>query len=89
MFSLLDQLLIFLVMDALGECPDTSRFSSLRERVLQLVKELVELRLSNLHICVTSRPEVDIRHTDYVRSIVVPMGPFSVASPTSTYSIKY
>jgi hypothetical protein len=29
--------------------------------VLQLVKELVELRLPDLHICVTSRPEIDIR----------------------------
>ena len=26
------------------------------------MKELVELRLPNLHICVTSRPEIDIRH---------------------------
>jgi hypothetical protein len=29
--------------------------------VLQLVKELVELRLADLRICVTSRPEIDIR----------------------------
>ncbi|KAH9024189.1 hypothetical protein EDB85DRAFT_2150624 [Lactarius pseudohatsudake] len=31
--------------------------------VLRLVKELVELRLPYLHICVTSRPEFDIRAT--------------------------
>jgi len=48
-------------MDALDECLDTSGIPSPRERVLQLVKELVELCLPNLHICVTSRPEVDIR----------------------------
>jgi hypothetical protein len=29
--------------------------------VLQLIRELVELHIPNLHICVTSRPEVDIR----------------------------
>ena len=28
---------------------------------LQLVKELIDLHLPNLQICVTSRPEVDIR----------------------------
>ena len=34
---------------------------SLCEKVLRLIKELVELKLSNVHLCVTSRPEVDIR----------------------------
>jgi hypothetical protein len=48
-------------MDALDECPTTSGIPSPRERVLQFVEELVNLQLSNLHICVTSRPEVDIR----------------------------
>ena len=52
---------IYLIMDALDECPDTSGIPSPRERVLQLVKELVDLRLPNLSICVTSRPVVDIR----------------------------
>jgi len=50
-------------MDALDECPDTTGIPSPRERVLQLVKELVELHLPNLHICITSRPEIDIRDT--------------------------
>jgi len=52
---------IYLVMDALDECPDISGIPSPRERVLQFVKELVDLHLPNLHICVTSRPEIDIR----------------------------
>ena len=30
--------------------------------ILQLVKELVDLSLPDLHICVTSRPEIDIRN---------------------------
>jgi hypothetical protein len=52
---------IYLIMDALNECPDTSGVPTPRKRVLQLVKELVDLHIPNLHICVTSRPEVDIR----------------------------
>ena len=30
--------------------------------MLQLLKDLVDLSLQNLHICVTSRPEFDIRN---------------------------
>ena len=52
---------IFIVLDALDECPDSSGFPSPRDEVLQLVKELVDLHLQGLHICATSRPEVDIR----------------------------
>jgi hypothetical protein len=52
---------IFIIMDALDECPDSSGFPSPRDEVLQLLKELVDLRLQELHICATSRPEVDIR----------------------------
>ena len=61
MLSIPDQRKIYLVIDALDECPDSSGIPSPRERVLLLLKELVELNLSNLHICVTSRPEIDIR----------------------------
>ena len=52
---------IFIILDALDECPDSSGFPSPRHEVLQLVKELVDLRLQALHVCVTSRPEIDIR----------------------------
>jgi hypothetical protein len=51
----------FIVLDALDECPDSFAFPSPRDEVLQLVKELVDLHLQELHICATSRPEVDIR----------------------------
>src|ERR1700761_2623295 len=51
---------IFVVMDALDECPDDG-MPTPREEVLNLVKDLVHLRLSNLHICVSSRPEIDIQ----------------------------
>ena len=52
---------IFVVLDALDECPHLSGFPSPRDEVLQLVKELVDLDLKELHICATSRPEVDVR----------------------------
>ena len=52
---------VFIILDALDECPEAPGIPSPRNEVLQLVKELVDLHLQNLHICVTSRPEVDIR----------------------------
>ena len=62
MVTLPDQPPIYLIIDALDESPNTPGISSPREMVLQLVKELVGLSLPNLHTCVTSRPEIDIRH---------------------------
>jgi len=62
MLMLQDQPPIYLIIDALDESPDTSGIPSPRERILQLLKELVEPRHPNLHICVTSRPEIDIKH---------------------------
>jgi hypothetical protein len=34
---------------------------SSRNQVLSLIERLVDLNLPNLHLCVTSRPEIDIR----------------------------
>jgi hypothetical protein len=48
-------------MDALDECPITPTIPSPREDVLELVDELISLHLPDVHICVTSRPEHDIR----------------------------
>jgi len=62
MLVLPDQHPIYLIMDAIDECPDSSGIPSPRERILELVKSLVEFGLPNLHICVTSRPEIDIRN---------------------------
>jgi hypothetical protein len=61
MLALPDQCPIYLIIDALDESSNTSGIPSPRERVLELVKELVELGLPHLRICVTSRPEFDIR----------------------------
>ena len=52
---------MYIIMDAIDECPNTFGLPSPRELVLDLVKELVGLSLPNLHLCVTSRPEIDIR----------------------------
>ena len=52
---------VYLIIDALDECPSTSSLSSPREKLLSFLEDLVEAQLPNLRICVTSRPEVDIR----------------------------
>ena len=52
---------IYLIMDALDECPDTSEIPSPRNRILQLLEEIADLQIPSLRICVTSRPEFDIR----------------------------
>ncbi len=51
---------IFIIMDALDECPE-SGMPTPREAVLNFVMDLVRLQIPNLHICVTSRPEIDIQ----------------------------
>jgi hypothetical protein len=61
MLSLEAQPPVYIILDALDECPITSSIPSPREEVLEFVDELVSLHLLNVHICVTSRPEHDIR----------------------------
>ena len=56
----ISQVPIYLVLDALDECPNDSGTLSAREEILALVKDLVELRLPNLRLCITSCPEPDI-----------------------------
>jgi hypothetical protein len=51
---------VYLIVDGLDECPSDSALSSSREKVLSLLADLVNTRLPNLRICVTSRPEADI-----------------------------
>ena len=66
MLTLRDHHPIYLIMDALDECPDDSDVPSPRNRILQLLKELIDLHLPSVRICVTSRPEFDIR--DFLES---------------------
>ena len=52
---------IFLIVDGLDECPDTTALPSPREEILVLLKDLIDSQHPNLRVCVTSRPEVDIK----------------------------
>jgi hypothetical protein len=61
MVALPDHPPVYLIIDALDECPDSSGMPSPREQVLDLLKELVNLSLPNFRICITSRPEICIR----------------------------
>jgi hypothetical protein len=54
---------VYLIIDALDECPNNSGLPTAREEVLSLIQDLVNLHLPNVHLCVTSRPEIDIRTT--------------------------
>lgn len=51
---------VYIIIDALDECPNTFGTPTPREKVLGFVEELVDLGLGNLHICITSRFEADI-----------------------------
>jgi hypothetical protein len=61
MLRLPGQPMIYIIVDGLDECPNTSGLPTAREKVLDLLEDLVTLRFSNLRICVTSRPEIDIK----------------------------
>ena len=61
MLSLSGQGPIYIVVDALDECPNFPGRPSAREKVLELIEEFVNLNLPNVHLCVASRPEMDIR----------------------------
>ena len=64
---------VYMILDAIDECPNWPGIPSPREQVLALVKELVDLHLPHLHICVTSRPEFDIR------AILIPLAHHQVS----------
>ena len=51
----------YIIIDALDECPNTSELPTSRAVLLDLLKDLVDLHIQNLHICVTSRLETDIK----------------------------
>jgi len=56
---------VYLIIDALNECPDTSAMvpplASPREEILEALKDLFHAQLPNLRICITSVPEPDIK----------------------------
>ncbi|KIJ33579.1 hypothetical protein M422DRAFT_264520 [Sphaerobolus stellatus SS14] len=56
------QIRTYLVIDAIDECPNSGLHSQ-RESVLKLFDKLIGSHYSNVHICITSRPEIDIMNT--------------------------
>ena len=52
---------IYIIVDALDECPNLLGSQSARDEVLELIEGLVDLELPYMHLCVASRPEIDIR----------------------------
>ena len=71
LFKLPRQATVYLIVDALDECPSTSTRPSPCDEVSVLVEELVDAQLPNLRICPTGRPEADIK---------IVLGPFSFRS---------
>lgn len=63
MLELEAELPIYIIVDALDECPDTTGLPTPRKRVLDFMTELIGWRYPNLRLCITSRPEVDIQST--------------------------
>jgi hypothetical protein len=61
MLGLPGQSQIYIMIDGVDECPNFPGKPSHREKVLKLIEELVNLKLPNVHLCVASRPEMDIR----------------------------
>ena len=51
---------MFIIIDAIDECPNSAGTPSAREKVLEFVEWLSNSRCPHLSICVTSRPESDI-----------------------------
>ena len=52
---------VYIIVDAVDESSNKSGIHSPREKVLQLMEELVDPRHPDIRVCITSRPEVDIR----------------------------
>jgi len=82
MLALQGQGPLYIVVDALDECPNSSGLLTQRQEVLEIVKELIDLELPHLHFCVTSRPEIDIRRT------FDPLNPYQVALHNQDGQIK-
>jgi hypothetical protein len=51
---------VYLIVDALDECLNPPVKLPPLKKVLDLLAELIDSKIPNLHICVTSRPEADI-----------------------------
>jgi len=73
---------LYIVVDALDECPNSSGLRTQRQEVLEIVKELIDLKLPHVHFCITSRPEIDIRR------VFGPLNPYNVSLHNRAGQIK-
>ena len=73
MISLPGQGHVYIIIDAIDECPDAPGVPSPREEVLELLEKLIKLHLPNLRLCVTSRHEQDIQ------AVLEPLSSFAVS----------
>jgi hypothetical protein len=65
---------VYLIIDALDECPN-SGYPTARGQILVIIQELMDLKLPRVHLCITSRPEVDIRE------VLEPLATYNVPLP--------
>jgi hypothetical protein len=73
MLQLEGQPAIYIIVDALDECPNNSGMPTPREKVLEFLEDLIDYGLPHVHICISSRPEFDIR------TVLEPLAPFRVS----------
>ena len=64
---------MYIIIDALDECTNISGMPTAREEVLAFLESLAILQLPNVHICVSSRAEIDIRN------VLEPLTPFRMS----------
>jgi hypothetical protein len=62
MLSLPGQAPTYIIVDAIDECPNSSGTPSAREEVLKLIEELVDLKLPNVHLCLTQAWRLSQNH---------------------------
>ena len=82
MLKLQGQGILYVILDALDECPNSSGIPTRRQQVLKIVEELTELNLSHLRFCITSRPEIDIRE------VLEPLNPCVVSLQNQVGQIR-
>jgi len=73
---------LYIVVDALDECPNYPRLQSQRQEVLEILKDIIDLKRPHLHFCVTSRPEIDIQRA------FDPLNPYNVSLHDQDGQIK-
>ena len=64
---------VYIIIDAIDECPNDPGVPSPREEVLELLGKLVRLSLPNMRLCVTSRYELDMQ------AVLEPISSFSIS----------